>query len=382
MGGWLSVRELRHVRGGRDVLSLGNLDVAPGARLCVLGANGAGKTTLLRLLAGVERPRQGQVCLDGVSITRGGVALRRRIAFTAQRPTLLSTTARRNVEIPLRWRKIPRKWCRILADAALERMRVGHLAERQASGLSGGEQQRVSLARAIALDPDVLLLDEPSASLDAESRAAFLADLGHALADRATTVVHVSHRVEEAMRIADQVIALINGSVHQVGPAAELTRGPISADVARLVGYDNLLPAAVTADGTVLIDQLPTGLIATGPAGPVTVAVFANGVRDTADRAAGIPVRVRHVSPGPGQWTISLAGPWPGDLVMTVPLSAPVPPEGSTMRVMFDPSLSTVLPATGAARHPRPWPVPTAATHPTSSPRLAQPLPVGQPLSR
>ncbi|MPY79071.1 MAG: ATP-binding cassette domain-containing protein [Actinophytocola sp.] len=361
MGGWLSARELHHVRGGRDVLSLGSLDVAPGSRLCVLGANGAGKTTLLRLLAGVERPRLGQVSLDGVSVTGGGVAVRRRIAYTAQRPVLLSTTARRNVELPLRWRRVPRKRCRSLANAALERLRIGHLAERQARSLSGGEQQRVNLARAVALDPDVLLLDEPAASLDAESRTAFLDDLGRALADRATTVVHVSHRVEEAMRLADQVIALINGRVHQVGSAAELIHRPISADVARLVGYDNLVPAHVRSDGTVLIGQTATGLRLAGYKGPASVAVFANGVRPAAEGdAAGVPARVRHVSLGPGYWTVSLTVSLPGvtDLAMTLPIGTPVAPEGSTVRVVFDPSLSTVLPATAATRQPHPLPVP------------------------
>lgn len=361
MGGWLSVRELRHARGGRDVLAFGSLDVPPGSRLCVLGANGAGKTTLLRLLAGIERPRHGQVCLDDVSVTGGGVAVRRRIAYTAQRPVLLSTTARRNVELPLRWRRIPKKRCRALADAALERLRIGHLADRQATGLSGGEQQRVSLARAVGLDPEVLLLDEPAASLDAESRTAFLNDLRHALADRATTVVHVSHRVEEAMHLADDVIALIDGRVHQVGPAAELIQRPISAAVARLVGYDNLVPAHVMPDGTVLIGQTTVGLRLAGHVGPTTVAVFANGVRQVAEGdRAGVPARVRHVSLGPGYWTVSLTVSSPGatELVMTLPIGTPVAPEGSTVRVVFDPSLSTVLPAATTAERPHPASVP------------------------
>ncbi len=354
MTGWLSVRGLRHSRGGREVLSVGSLDVAPGSRLCVLGANGAGKTTLLRLLAGIEHPRQGQVCLDGVGITGGGVALRRRIAFTAQRPVLLSTTARRNVELPLRWRRVPRKRCRALADTALERLRIAHLADRQATGLSGGEQQRVSLARALALDSDVLLLDEPAASLDAESRTAFIDDLGRALADRATTVVHVSHRVEEAMRLADQVIALIDGRIHQIGPSSELIRRPISAGVARLVGYDNLVPACVAADGTVLIGRSPTGLRLAGYQGPLTLAVFANGVRPAAEGdEAGVPARIRQVSLGPGYRTVSLTGP--AELVMTVPLGTRVPPEGSTVPLVFEPSRSTALAANGAA------PLPVAA---------------------
>jgi ABC-type Fe3+/spermidine/putrescine transport system ATPase subunit len=340
------VRGVRQVRGGREVLRVDSLDVKPGEHVCVLGPNGAGKTTLLRLLAAVDSPHSGEVTVDGVSTSRGGVALRRRLAYATQRPGLLSTSVRRNVELPLRWRKVPRKHRGDLAMAALERLRIADLADRPAGTLSGGEQQRVSLARALAIDPAVLLLDEPAAGLDAESRSAFFADLEHALAGRTTTVVQVSHRAEEASRLADRVVVLVDGCVRQVGTPELLTRWPADANVAALVGYDNLIDAYVEADGTVLVGRMPTGLTCSGPAGPTTVAVFANGVRLLGSDEPGLPVRITRVSPDRGRQAVAVEGAV--SLLAHVPIDVSSPRTGDLARVVFDPALSVVLPREGA----------------------------------
>jgi ABC-type Fe3+/spermidine/putrescine transport system ATPase subunit len=346
VGAELSVRDVRHVRGGREVLRVDRLDVPRGEHLCVLGPNGSGKTTLLRLLAAVESPHSGEVTVDGVATTRGGVGLRRQVAYATQQPGLLSTSVLRNVALPLRWRKVPRQRRAPLALEALERLRVAHLADRPARALSGGEQQRVSLARALALDPAVLLLDEPAAGLDAQSRTAFFADLERALEDRATTVVLVSHRAQEALRLADRVVVLVEGRVHQVGAPEALSRCPADASVAALVGYDNLVDAAVEPDGTVCLGPARTGLTCGRAPGPVTVAVFANGVRLVGGDGPGLPMRVSRVTPGPGHRDVRLEGAV--SLDARVPLHEPAPVVGDDTRVAFDPRLSAVLPAAGA----------------------------------
>lgn len=342
MGAELSLTDVRHVRGGREVLRVDSLVVGRGEHLSVLGPNGAGKSTLLRLLAAVETPSSGDVTVDAVSTQRGGVGLRRRVAYATQRPGLLTTSVRRNVELPLRWRKVPRARRGEIALAALERLNVAHLADRPAAALSGGEQQRVSLARALAIDPAVLLLDEPAAGLDAQSRSAFFADLEQALADRTTTVVQVSHRAEEALRLADRVVVLVDGRVRQVGSPDVLNRFPADASVAALVGYENLVDAYVETDGSVLVGQTQTGLTYRELTGPVVVAVFANGVRIVGADAPGLPIRITRVTPGPGHRAVALEG--------TVSLLAQMPINGSSLsvgdevKVDFDPALTAVLP--------------------------------------
>ncbi|MEP6814348.1 MAG: ABC transporter ATP-binding protein [Marmoricola sp.] len=325
-----------------------SLEVGAGEHVSVLGPNGAGKTTLLRLFAGVETPTAGEVRLDGTVSGKGGVALRRRVAFATQRSGLLSTSVRRNVELPLRWRKVPRAAREQLVMAALERLKVAELADRPAQALSGGQQQRVNLARALAIEPEVLLLDEPAAGLDAESRAAFFVDLEDALADRSATVVHVSHQTDEALRLADRVVVLVEGRVRQVGTPEELSRGPADASVAALVGYDNVVDALIEADGSVLVGLASTGLRSGATPGPARVAVFANGVRLLENAGTGRPglrVRVARVRPDRGRTAVSLTGPV--SLLAHLPIDRPAPAEGAMVGVGFDPALSAVLPTTG-----------------------------------
>ncbi|HVI36177.1 MAG TPA: ATP-binding cassette domain-containing protein, partial [Gaiellales bacterium] len=108
MGAVLSVAGIRHERGGREILRIDRLEIGAGERLGLLGLNGAGKTSLLRLLAGIDEPTDGEVRIDGIALSRGNTALRRRLAYAPQRPVLLSTSVRHNVELPLRYRRTPR----------------------------------------------------------------------------------------------------------------------------------------------------------------------------------------------------------------------------------------------------------------------------------
>jgi ABC-type sulfate/molybdate transport systems ATPase subunit len=192
----------------------------------------------------------------------------------------------------------------------------------------------------------VLLLDEPAAGLDAQSRSAFFADLEQALAGRATTVVHVSHRAEEALRIADRVVVLVDGRVRQVGSPDVLNRFPADAAVAALVGYENLVDAYVETDASVLVGQVRTGLTHGELTGPVVVAVFANGVRIVGPDDPGIPVRVTRITPGPGHRAVALEGSV--SLLARMPVNGSSLSVGDEVEVDFDPALAAVLPkATG-----------------------------------
>jgi ABC-type glutathione transport system ATPase component len=343
VGAVVSLRNVRHRRGGHDVLAIDQLDLQAGERLAVLGPNGAGKTTLLRLLAGLESPTAGRVEIDGEPIAEADVDVRRRIGYATQRPGLLSTSVIRNVELPLRWRGLDAESRRAAAQAALERLNVARLADRKAPSLSGGEAQRVSLSRAFAIDPGLLLLDEPAAGLDAEVRRAFFDDLERALRDRTTTVVHVSHRAEEAFRLADRVAVLTGGTIRQLGAPASVVQRPADSTVARLVGYENVIAVQIDSSGQVRINGAPCGLSATTGPGPATLAAWGTAIRLSAGPGAPVRAVVKRVSQGVGHWEVTLdAGE---TLSAHLPLNEAVPRIGDQVGVLINESHAVVIPA-------------------------------------
>jgi ABC-type sulfate/molybdate transport systems ATPase subunit len=345
VGAVLNVAGVRHRRGGREVLRVERLHVAAGERLGLLGLNGAGKTSLLRLLAAIDQPTVGEVRVDDVPTSHGGPALRRRLAYAPQRPVLLSTTVRHNVELALRYRRAPKATRQTVAAAALTRLGVGHLADRHAHSLSGGEAQRVSLARALACQPDALLLDEPAAGLDTPTRAAFFADVEHALADRATTVVLVSHRAEEVLALADRVAVIVAGELRQVAPASDLVTRPADAAVAHLVGYENVVNAHIDDAGNVLLAGHPTGLTAPPGHRDATLAIWATAIhlRDPGDR--GLPATIVRVTTGPGRHELTLDAGLP--LRAHLPLAVHPPDAGTEVSVGLDPALAAVVESLG-----------------------------------
>jgi ABC-type sulfate/molybdate transport systems ATPase subunit len=341
VGAVLNVAGVRHRRGTREILRIDRLDVGAGERLGLLGLNGAGKTSLLRLLAAIEQPTVGEVRVDDVPTSRGGPALRRRLAYAPQRPVLLSTTVRHNVELPLRYRRAPRATRQTVAAAALGRLGVEHLADRPAHSLSGGEAQRVSLARALACEPDALLLDEPAAGLDTPTRAAFFADVERALADRATTVVLVSHRAEEVLALADRVAVLVAGELRQVAAANDLVTHPADAAVARLVGYENVIDVDIDDHGNVLAAGHPTGLTAPPGRRSASLAIWANAIHVRDSRDGGLPATVARVTTGPGRHELTLDAGLA--LHARTPLTPPPPDPGSEVSLEIDPTLTALL---------------------------------------
>ena len=341
MGAILTVDHVRHRRGGREIVRVDRLEIRSGERVGLLGLNGAGKTSLLRLLAGIDLPAAGEVRVDGTSTARGGTRLRRRLAYAPQRPVLLSLSVRRNVELPLRYRGVARAQRRAMAAAALARMGVEHLADRPARTLSGGEAQRVSLARALACAPDALLLDEPAAGLDTPTRAAFFADVGRALADRSATVVLVSHRAEEVLALADRVAVLVACELHQVAQPADLVAHPVDIEVARLIGYENVIAVEISDAGTVLAAGRPTGL--TAPPGRRTsaLAIWAAAVRVRPAGHGPLPATVQRVTTGLGRHELTLDAGL--ELRAHLPLNTPPPDPGTEVAIELDPGLVTVL---------------------------------------
>jgi ABC-type Fe3+/spermidine/putrescine transport system ATPase subunit len=354
----VTLRALCARRGGREVLRVEALDIGRGERLGVLGPNGAGKTTLLRLIAGLDEPHAGQVEVDGVASRAGGVELRRRVGYVADRPGLLTMSIRRNVELPLRYRGRDRRSRRAAAERALARLGIAHLADRPSHAVSRGEAQRASLARALVSEPPLLLLDEPAASLDAEARTAFVADLDVALATRTTTTVHVSHQPADLLGFADRVAVLAGGVLRQLCRPAELVRRPADALVASLVGFENVVPVGIDGHGAVELAGHATGLRASDLDGsdrtgrPAMLAAWAAGIQIRPPGEGPLPAAVLDTSPGPGRWDVLLdAGV---RLRAHHPLAAGRPAPGDRVALALSPELATIVP-TGdeqAARGP------------------------------
>jgi tungstate transport system ATP-binding protein len=234
--------------GRRTVLDIGQLSLPPGRTLALLGPNGAGKSTLLRVLALLERPTAGRLSLLGETVSDGEgqrLHLRRRMATVFQAPLLTDQTVMENVALGLSFRGIrgPRAEARV--RHWLERLGIGHLAGQQARTLSGGEAQRASLARAFVVEPELLFLDEPFASLDQHGREALALELEVILREARIATVLVTHDRSEAMMLADEVVVLMHGQVRQHGEVHSVLAHPASEEVARFLGIENLLPAPV-----------------------------------------------------------------------------------------------------------------------------------------
>lgn len=236
----IELRDIEVRAGDRTILSVGRLALEPATTIAVLGSNGAGKSTLLRVAGALLKPTCGVVLLDGRPASRA--ELREVTAAVLQRPLLRRGSVRANVETAMRFRALPRRVVQARADAWIERLGIGALADRSAQSLSGGEAQRVSLARALAVGPRLLLLDEPFSALDAPTRGELLADLRDALIDTRTAGLLVTHDRDEAAALSDRMAILQAGELRQQGITAAVLGNPADRDCARILGFDTILP--------------------------------------------------------------------------------------------------------------------------------------------
>ncbi|MCH2173929.1 ABC transporter ATP-binding protein [Myxococcota bacterium] len=207
--------------------------------LAILGPNGAGKSTLLRALAGLESPSVGHV--QGKSDDR--------ITMVFQRPIAFAGSVLHNVSVALRAQKLPRAIVERRSRDALDHFGIVDLAARSANRLSGGELRRLALARAFALEPAVLLLDEPFDDLDARAQENLSLDLREAVARTGTAVAVVTHDLQRAALVSDRIAVLLDGALRQVGPKSEVLNHPVDFETARLVGMTNLISAELDAQG-------------------------------------------------------------------------------------------------------------------------------------
>ncbi len=243
-----SVQVLRLTRsyGSAPVVRSVDLDVPAGALVALLGPSGCGKTTTLKIVAGLLAPDAGDVRFDGQSVL-GVAAERRPVAMVFQKPLLFPhMTVADNVGFGLRMRRTDRAVIRRRVAEMLDLVRLPGFEARPVAELSGGQEQRVSLARALVVEPQVLLLDEPLSQLDAGLRVEMRELVRRVQREVGVTTIFVTHDQEEAVSLADRVALMLDGRVEQYAAPAAFYERPASLRVARFFGSRNYLPGVAS----------------------------------------------------------------------------------------------------------------------------------------
>jgi tungstate transport system ATP-binding protein len=232
----LRLVEVSFHAGGRAIIDRVNLELAAGTRTVILGANGAGKSVLMRLMHGLLAPSSGRIEWSESDAKR----LRARQAMVFQRPVMLRRSALANVAYGLEIAGVPRPERERRTWECLERVGLAHLAARAARVLSGGEQQRLALARALARHPQVLFLDEPTASLDPAATKS-VEDVVQAVVARGIKVVMSTHDLGDARRLAGDIVLMHRGRVIENTPTADFFSNPKTEEARRFVAGELLI---------------------------------------------------------------------------------------------------------------------------------------------
>ena len=231
----IALDEVSIIVRGKAILADVSLTIAAGAPTVLIGPNGAGKTTLLRLVMGLIRPTHGRVTWGG---RETATAPRRAIVF--QRPVMLRRSAAGNIRYALAAAGVPRPQRDARERELCALVGLDGLSDRPARKLSGGEQQRLALARALAKEPQILLLDEPTASLDPAATKA-IEDVIRAVVARGIKVVMSTHDLHEARRLAGDIVLMHRGRVIESGPADAFFHAPTSEDARRFIAGELLV---------------------------------------------------------------------------------------------------------------------------------------------
>jgi len=281
-----------------------SIEVPPGITI-LFGASGAGKSTLLDCVAGLAHPDDGQITSGGGVLFDSAARInipapRRRIAYVFQTLALFPhLTANENVSYGLK--ELPEKEKRERVDAILKAFRVEKLSNQKPGEVSGGERQRIALARSLVTEPRVLLLDEPLTGLDAELKAAIVDDLRAWNTAKGIPILYVTHSRDEVDALGERVIALDNGRVVSAGAPMEVLNAPRRKKLAQAAGFENLLKATVLdlreADGVMRVRladsaceiEVPLGYAAVGSR--VQVAVRAGDIVLATERPHGLSAR-------------------------------------------------------------------------------------------
>ena len=241
-----------------------NLDIVEGELIALLGPSGCGKTTTMRAIAGLLAPTSGSIAIDGRDVTRVA-ANKRGIGLVFQSYALFPhLSAFENVAFGLRLQKMSEAEIREKTDEGIATVGLTGFEKRKPAEMSGGQQQRLALARSLVMEPKVLLLDEPLSNLDARLRLEMRTELQRVQKKTGVTMVFVTHDQSEALALADRIVLMKDGKIEQLGTPHELYAEPATAFAAEFMGFENIF----SVEGTNLVSdsgQMPLGFTAKSP---------------------------------------------------------------------------------------------------------------------
>ncbi|WP_212589844.1 MULTISPECIES: ABC transporter ATP-binding protein [unclassified Halorubrum] len=283
-----------------------NLKIESGEFLTLLGPSGCGKSTTLRMISGLETPTDGDVAISGKRVTAQSANSRDTSMVFQEWALFPHMTVGENISFGLEMDGVPEDERETRIADALEMVELSGYEDRQATELSGGQKQRVAMARAVVREPDVLLLDEPLASLDRKLRQHMQVELKDIQEELGITFIYVTHDQEEALTMSDRIAVMNDGQIEQIGPVDELYTSPETQFVATFIGETNLFEGTISNDGMSL--QTDDGRF--------TVSIPHSA--DDSGRSAAVSVRPEEVVLKPYDDSSGYANEWTGTILDTI----------------------------------------------------------------
>jgi len=252
----MELENISKTYGNITALNQVNLKIQKGEMFSFLGPNGSGKTTLLRIMAGIEKPTNGEIRFNGIKVDESNINdVRSKTTMVFQKTALFSTSVFKNIAYGLRLRGYSKKETDDKIREVLKTVKLEGYEKRPAKKLSGGEQQRVALARALALDTEVLLLDEPTVNLDPKNVSIIEETISRVNREFNTTIVIATHNMFQAETLTNRVALLLRGKITQIGTAQEIFRFP-SESLERFARLENVFSgnSRILQEGTSVIE--------------------------------------------------------------------------------------------------------------------------------
>jgi tungstate transport system ATP-binding protein len=247
----IETRDVWQKRDERDILKNINIRIERGETYALIGPTGAGKTTLLRLIDLLDMPASGKILINGTDVSASEkvrLEARRRMAFVLQKPVVFNMSVYDNIAYGLRWRGISSRQIHNRVNGILEIVGLTEYKSRNARTLSGGEVQQVAIARAMAIEPEVLLLDEPTANLDPISASRIEELVTDVIKRDVITVIMATHDMLQGQRLADRISVIANGEIIQTGSSHTIFTSPRNREVAEFVGMENIIDGVVVSN--------------------------------------------------------------------------------------------------------------------------------------